>query len=166
MLCISFSFVFRVIIKIPYNYNIYLCKLQIIINTLFFYKKCSIINGILKQIHQIQTIIIGGFYMSKLISIKETKLQNKQIVCEINELLNKIAYDGRVDLNVRFRKIKNTSNQYLIEAKTIVTCNKTVIRLEHNPFGLLWFIISKRQIKKGTLLAHCRRSRYGGYSFY
>jgi hypothetical protein len=101
--------------------------------------------------------------MADLLKIRE---QNKLIIQEINSMLRKIAYDGRGYIKVRLRRKNNSSNLYEIEVVTNSQHDLSIISLGHNPFNCLWVGFTITQIKKGTLLNHCKKSRFGGYTFY
>ena len=104
--------------------------------------------------------------MVKAISFKTHKQQDTLIIREINSLLNQIAYDGRIDLKVRLRKSPDFLNKFILEVKTESLAKSKILFLETNPFNLFWIIFSKRYIKKNILLVHCKKSAYGGYTFY
>lgn len=104
--------------------------------------------------------------MPMFISFKSINQQNNLIIKEMNTLLRKIAYDGRANLKVRFRRIEKSCNKYLIEVITSSTSNSSTIYLNTNPFNIFWFIFSKNKIKKSFLFKHCKKSKYGGYTFY
>lgn len=108
----------------------------------------------------------GGEKMIKSFSLKKHKQQNEQIGSEINSLLRKIAYDGRYLLKIRFRKLSEQTNNYAIEIISNSFRISTVMSLETNPFNLFWFLISKKQIKRIIGFKHCKKSKYGGYTFY
>lgn len=97
--------------------------------------------------------------MSKL------SLQNKKIIREMNSLIIQLAYDGRSKIKIRFRKIEESSNNYLIEALCKNSKLTSIVSLENNPFTISWNF-SMKQIKTATSLPYCRKSRYGGYTFY
>ncbi|MCR5147155.1 MAG: hypothetical protein K6B70_07460 [Clostridia bacterium] len=105
--------------------------------------------------------------MANFIFARKTKEQNQLIIREINTLLRELAYDGRKNIKVRFRKLDKDSHHYVLDVdlkKQIAL--STTIELQYNPFNIFWYIFSKKQIKEGTYLKHCRKSRYGGYTFY
>lgn len=105
--------------------------------------------------------------MEKNIFARQIEEQNNSIIREINMLLRELAYDGREYVKVRFRKSDKAPHQYILAAnlknhKSV----STTLELQHNPFNIFWLIFSKKQIKEGTSLKHCKKSRYGGYTFY
>lgn len=107
--------------------------------------------------------------MIKPIFASKIREQNKQIIREINMLLRVVAYDGRNDVKVRFKKSDKIHNRncFILDAYLKDSHEASaIINLQHNPFSIMWFIFSKNQIKKGTGLEHCKKSRYGGYTFY
>lgn len=97
--------------------------------------------------------------MSKL------SLQNRKIIREMNKLIINLAFDGRSLIKIRFRKIKNTTNQYIIEASCGDSKLSSIITLENTPFSISW-LFSIKKIKEGINIPYCRKSRYGGYTFY
>ena len=92
-------------------------------------------------------------------------IQNSKIIGEMNKLIISLAFDGRSLIKIRFRKIKSTTNQYLIEACCGDAKSSSIIKLENSPFSILW-LFSIKKIKKGINIPYCKKSRYGGYTFY
>lgn len=102
--------------------------------------------------------------MSKLVSYRNNQVQTAKIICEINVLVRQLAYDGRANIKIRLRKLDN-SGDYLLEALTTRNALHKTLTLDYDPFNI-WFVFTKRQIKKGILISHCKKSRFGGYTFY
>ena len=102
--------------------------------------------------------------MSKLVSYQNNQAQTAEIIREINTLVRQLAYDGRAKIKIRLRKLDN-SDDYLLEASTSNNTMHKTLALDYDPFNI-WFVFAKRQIKKGILISHCKKSRYGGYTFY
>lgn len=97
---------------------------------------------------------------------KKFKEQNEEIIGNINSLIKETSYDGRANIKVRFRKVQDSKNTYVIEVQTNSKKIFSSISLTTNPFNSFWLLYSVPQIKKKTGLLHCKKSKYGGYSFF
>lgn len=82
----------------------------------------------------------------------------------MNGLISKLAYDGRSRIKVRLRKSEKDS-LYLIEVESGNSNVRKNLELAYDPFNI-WFLYTKHQIKKATILRYSRKSRFGGYTFY
>jgi len=102
--------------------------------------------------------------MSKLVSYRNNQVQTVKIIGEINALVRQLAYDGRANIKIRLRKLDNSGN-YLLEALTTRSALRKTLTLDYDPFNI-WFVFTKRQVKKGILISHCKKSCFGGYTFY
>ena len=103
--------------------------------------------------------------MSKCITRKQIEQQTSLIVAKMNSLILGQAYDGRANIKIRFSKLKNTTNIYFIELLYEQKVVSDTISLEFDPFNAYWLIL-KHKIKKQLSIPYCRKSRFGGYTFY